>query len=193
MNYLDHLHQDNKDCRLCELRSGCNQVVVGNGNAKAKIFVVGEYPNYDDDLDGQAFSSMSNRGKLLLKILDKSEIGFHNIYFTNIVKCKPAGTNIPNKEHIQTCKVWLWKELKLIQPKVVVTLGKIPTKLIFKLTKSFALKDIILCGAKPLPYMTECVAFSWYSLGYLFNRGRELEQQTIDFFKDLKQYAEALV
>ncbi len=169
-----------KDCTKCPIRSKCNQVVVGIGSTTARLFFVGEGSSPEDDLMGEPFSGLP--GQLLYKLLDKAGLNKDEIYFTNLVKCTtPALTKLV----IQTCKGWLWKELQVIQPKAVVTLGKLPTQTLLKLKSNFKLSDVVGQTHK-VEYMGAIIV-PWYNPNYLLNRGAGLEKETIGVFNKLKE------
>jgi DNA polymerase len=108
-------------CGLCKTRTN---VVVGAGNPKAKVMFVGEGPGEQEDLQGKPFVGRS--GQLLDKMLDAVDLSRNeNIYIANIVKCRPPKNRDPLPEEQEICIGWLNGQFSLIQPKIIVCLGRI--------------------------------------------------------------------
>jgi uracil-DNA glycosylase len=112
-----------RDCTACKLRAGCTQTVFGVGDEKASWLFVGEGPGADEDALGEPF--VGQAGKLLDNMLAaiKLERG-NNVYIANIVKCRPPGNRTPETDEIATCLPYLQRQIALIQPKLIVALGK---------------------------------------------------------------------
>ena len=112
-----------RDCTACKLRAGCTQTVFGVGDEKANWLFVGEGPGADEDAQGEPF--VGQAGKLLDNMLlaIKLKRG-KNVYIGNIVKCRPPGNRTPQAEEIATCLPYLQRQIELIQPKLIVALGK---------------------------------------------------------------------
>lgn len=112
-----------RDCTACKLRAGCTQTVFGVGDERADWLFVGEGPGADEDIKGEPF--VGQAGKLLDNML--MSIGFrrgNNIYIANVVKCRPPANRTPEPDEIATCFPYLQRQIELIQPKVIVALGK---------------------------------------------------------------------
>lgn len=111
-------------CTACKLRPGCTQTVFGVGDEHADWLFVGEGPGADEDTLGEPF--VGQAGKLLDNMLlaIKLKRG-NNVYITNIVKCRPPGNRNPDAEEIAACLPYLQRQIELIQPKVIVALGKV--------------------------------------------------------------------
>lgn len=112
-----------RDCTACKLRAGCTQTVFGVGDEKADWLFVGEGPGADEDAQGEPF--VGQAGKLLDNMLMaiKQKRG-KDVYIGNIVKCRPPGNRTPETDEINTCLPYLQRQIALIQPKVIVALGK---------------------------------------------------------------------
>ena len=112
-----------RDCTACKLRAGCTQTVFGVGDEKADWLFVGEGPGADEDAQGEPF--VGQAGKLLDNMLAaiKLKRGV-NVYITNIVKCHPPGNREPGADEIAQCFPYLARQIKLIQPKLIVALGR---------------------------------------------------------------------
>ena len=118
------LKQQVRDCTSCKLRAGCTQTVFGVGDEQADWLFVGEGPGADEDAQGEPF--VGQAGKLLDNMLlsIKLQRG-KNVYIANIVKCRPPGNRNPDAEEIATCLPYLQRQIELIQPKLIVALGKV--------------------------------------------------------------------
>ena len=118
------LKQQVHDCKACKLRAGCTQTVFGVGDEKADWLFVGEGPGADEDVLGEPF--VGQAGKLLDNMLMAIKLRRgNNVYIANIVKCRPPGNRNPEAEEIATCLPYLQRQIELIQPKIIVALGKV--------------------------------------------------------------------
>jgi uracil-DNA glycosylase len=118
------LKQRVRACNACRLRAGCTQTVFGVGDEKADWLFVGEGPGADEDAQGEPF--VGQAGKLLDNML--VAIGLKrgkNVYIANIVKCRPPGNRNPEADEIAQCMPYLQRQIELIQPKMIVALGKV--------------------------------------------------------------------
>jgi len=118
------LKQRVHDCTACRLRSGCTQTVFGVGDENADWLFVGEGPGADEDVKGEPF--VGQAGKLLDNMLlaIKLKRG-SNVYIANIVKCRPPGNRTPQADEVSQCLPYLQRQIELIQPKLIVALGKV--------------------------------------------------------------------
>ncbi|MGM5481962.1 MAG: uracil-DNA glycosylase [Nanobdellota archaeon] len=125
---LEKLKKKYETCKLCaELSENRNNVVFGIGNPdKAKIVIIGEAPGNMEDLKNEPFVGKS--GQILTELL--KEIGFsrEDVYITNTILCRPPNNRNPNKKELENCRERLDEQLKILKPKVVVTLGNFATK-----------------------------------------------------------------
>lgn len=110
-------------CGLCQTRSN---VVFGVGPQNADIMFVGEGPGEQEDLQGEPFVGAA--GKLLNEMLSIIDLGRHNCYITNIVKCRPPRNRDPENEEQQACIHYLRNQVALIRPKIIVCLGRVAAK-----------------------------------------------------------------
>jgi uracil-DNA glycosylase len=114
-------------CTLCGLAGGRTTVVFGEGNPRAALMVVGEGPGREEDLQGRPFVGRS--GQLLEKLLlEEAGLGRSEVYIANVVKCRPPGNRDPLPEEVDACRPYLYQQLSLISPRVVVTLGNFATR-----------------------------------------------------------------
>jgi DNA polymerase len=113
-----------RDCTACKLRAGCTQTVFGVGDEQADWLFVGEGPGADEDARGEPF--VGQAGKLLDNMLMAIKLKRgNNVYIANIVKCRPPGNRAPEADEISTCMPYLQRQIELIQPKLIVALGKV--------------------------------------------------------------------
>ncbi|MGD8349330.1 MAG: uracil-DNA glycosylase [Gammaproteobacteria bacterium] len=110
-------------CTACELSQNCTQKVPGVGDREADLLIVGEGPGHDEDIQGEPFVGRS--GQLLDRML--AAIGFDRkqVYITNIVKCRPPNNRDPRPEEAQQCRAYLEAQIKLIAPKVILSVGRV--------------------------------------------------------------------
>ena len=118
-------------CTACGLHTSRTRTVPGEGNpTHPDILFIGEYPNPDEDAQGRPFAGEA--GQLLTKMIGAMGYTREQIFITNIVKCRPPGTRIPFPEETAICAAYLHAQIKLIQPKVIVALGKIAVEGLLK-------------------------------------------------------------
>jgi uracil-DNA glycosylase len=119
---LNELYKQTKDCCKCVLRGTCHQVVPGEGSAEAKIMFIGEGPGQKEDELGRPFVGAA--GKFLDEMLGIINLKREDVYIANVVKCRPPANRDPLPEEAQACWPWLLEQIKTIDPKLIVTLGK---------------------------------------------------------------------
>lgn len=106
----------------CALRNTATQGVPGDGNANAQVIFIGEAPGAKEDKEGRPFVGAA--GKFLAEMLESIKMKREDVYITNIVKYRPPGNRDPLPEEISACGEWLADEIKLIDPKLIVFLGR---------------------------------------------------------------------
>jgi uracil-DNA glycosylase family 4 len=111
-----------RTCTLCPLYSGRSNAVPGEGPANAAIMFIGEGPGFHEDRQGRPF--VGSAGKLLEELLAGIGLTREQVYIANVVKCRPPGNRDPLPEELTACKPYLDRQIDLIQPKVIVTLGR---------------------------------------------------------------------
>ncbi len=117
-------------CDRCSLVENRKNVVFGEGNPNADLMFIGEAPGFNEDEQGRPFVGQS--GMLLNKFLKAADISRDNAYITNIVKCRPLLNRDPEKQEQNACIRYLFKEIEFVQPKLVVCLGRISSKIFIK-------------------------------------------------------------
>jgi uracil-DNA glycosylase family 4 len=124
-----HAYRDEvAGCTRCALAGGRTQVVFGSGDPNADLMFVGEAPGFHEDKQGVPFVGAA--GKLLDQLLNGIGLTRADVYVANVIKCRPPGNRDPLPEEIEACEAHLWRQIELIQPRVVATLGNFATKLL---------------------------------------------------------------
>ncbi len=115
-------------CTRCRLAEGRTQVVFGAGNPHADLMFVGEAPGFHEDKTGVPF--VGQAGKLLDGLLAGVGLERADVYVANVLKCRPPGNRDPQADEIESCEPHLFRQIELIEPKVIATLGNFATKLL---------------------------------------------------------------
>jgi uracil-DNA glycosylase len=129
---LESLRQATESCQQCALGERRTNLVFGHGDPQADIVFVGEAPGFHEDQQGIPFVGAA--GKLLTELLSSIGIKRDEVYIANILKCRPPGNRDPLPDEIAACRPVLFKQLAIIKPKVVVTLGAFATRTILDRT-----------------------------------------------------------
>ena len=122
------LYKEARACTRCPLHDSRTQVVFGNGNADADLMFVGEAPGFHEDQSGLPF--VGRAGQLLDELLGEIGLERKDVFVANVLKSRPPGNRDPQPDEIEACKPYLWKQVELIEPKVIGTLGNFATKLL---------------------------------------------------------------
>jgi uracil-DNA glycosylase family 4 len=125
---LAALREDALRCTRCPLAPTRTQVVFGAGRSDADLMFVGEGPGADEDRVGEPF--VGRAGKLLTSLIEGIGLTRDDVYIANVVKCRPPGNRDPQPDEIASCRPYLDRQLELVAPRVVVTLGNFATKLL---------------------------------------------------------------
>jgi DNA polymerase len=125
---LDQYAAQIADCTRCRLAQGRTQVVFGVGNPEADLMFVGEAPGFHEDKQGYPF--VGQAGKLLDQLLGGIGMSREDVYIGNVIKCRPPGNRDPMPDEIEACESHLFRQVELIEPKLVGTLGNFATKLL---------------------------------------------------------------
>ena len=118
---LSELEELMKGFNGCELKKRATQIVFCDGNPKSDIMIIGEAPSRDDDIEGKPFVGRS--GQLLDRMLKAIRLDRSNVYITNIVAWRPPGNRNPTASEIASCLPFLHRQIELIKPKIILTLG----------------------------------------------------------------------
>ena len=120
------LVEEIRRCKKCRLHKNRKNTVPGEGSLTTKLMFIGEAPGAKEDEEGRPFVGAA--GKLLTKLLEDNGISRGSVFITNVVKCRPPGNREPYDDEIEACLPYLVKQIALIKPKIIVTLGRISTK-----------------------------------------------------------------
>jgi len=118
---LQAIREDLGDCQRCKLHEHRRTIVFGEGNPRAKLFFVGEGPGAEEDATGRPF--VGRAGQLLDKIIAAIGLKREDVYIANIVKCRPPGNRTPERDEVETCEPFLFRQIACIKPLVIVALG----------------------------------------------------------------------
>ncbi len=132
---LDEIAQEIKVCKKCPLWRGRTNAVPGEGNYKAEILFIGEGPGETEDREGRPFAGEA--GNFLNELLESIDLKREDVYITNVVKCRPPHNRDPLEEEVRVCTSrYLFDQIKLIKPKLIVTLGRHSMQVFFPQLKS---------------------------------------------------------
>jgi DNA polymerase len=124
MGSLEDLREYIGDCTRCKLCRGRRKLVFGEGSGRARLVFVGEAPGREEDIEGRPF--VGEAGRLLTKIIENGMgIGRKDVYICNVIKCRPPNNRDPEKDEIETCFPFLEEQIRMINPEVICTLGRI--------------------------------------------------------------------
>lgn len=118
---LDAIRGDLGDCTRCKLHENRRTIVFGEGNPQASLVFVGEGPGAEEDATGRPF--VGRAGQLLDKIIAAIGLRREDVYIANIVKCRPPLNRTPERDEVETCEPFLFRQIKFIRPRVIVALG----------------------------------------------------------------------
>lgn len=127
---LGDLENEIGDCHRCKLSKGRKNIVFGEGSAEADIMFIGEGPGRDEDIQARPF--VGDAGKLLTNLILKLGLNREDVYIANIVKCRPPNNRNPEEEEIKTCFPFVERQIAIINPKVIVCLGKISAQTLLR-------------------------------------------------------------
>jgi DNA polymerase len=129
MSALNELYREIALCQLCEIAKYRNKVVPGEGAEDAKIMFIGEAPGWHEDQLGRPF--VGPAGKYLDELLASIGLRREQVYIANVIKCRPTENRDPLPTEIQNCRQWLERQIELIHPKMIVTLGRYSMAMFF--------------------------------------------------------------
>ena len=129
MSALSELNQEIALCQLCEIAKYRNKVVPGEGAEEADIMFVGEAPGWHEDQQGRPF--VGPAGQYLDQLLASINLHRKQVYIANVIKCRPQGNRDPLPSEILNCRPWLERQIELIHPKIIVTLGRYSMAMFF--------------------------------------------------------------
>jgi uracil-DNA glycosylase family 4 len=132
---LSRLRDEIGDCTRCKLSQGRKNIVFGEGKADARLIFIGEGPGREEDIQGRPF--VGEAGALLTKLIEKMHVGEKNltrgdVYIANIVKCRPPMNRDPEEDEIASCRGFVERQIEIIRPGIIVTLGRIALQTLLK-------------------------------------------------------------
>ncbi|OHD06667.1 MAG: uracil-DNA glycosylase [Spirochaetes bacterium GWD1_27_9] len=188
---LTQLFEENKNCQKCKLSTTRNKFVFGTGNPDAKIMFIGEGPGKEEDLQGLPF--VGRAGELLTAIIEKGMLlKREDVFIANIVKCRPtldmAGTRDrpPDREEVESCSWMLLKQIEVINPEVIITLGNPSTKFLLKTDEGITKIRGKFANFNGIPVMPT------YHPSYILRNGGANSPLKKDVWEDIKQVLKLL-
>jgi len=130
------VREDLGECTRCKLHKTRNKIVFGDGSAKAQLVFVGEGPGADEDAQGLPF--VGRAGKLLTQMIEAMGLQRNDVYICNVVKCRPPGNRQPEPDEVQKCSPFLFRQLDVLQPKVIVCLGATAAQTLLQTNRSIS-------------------------------------------------------
>lgn len=124
------LREDIGDCKRCKLSKQRKNIVFGEGNPEASLMFIGEAPGSEEDLQGRPF--VGEAGQLLTRLINKMGFKREEVYIANIVKCRPPLNRDPEEDEIESCFPFLKRQIEIISPEVIVSLGRISARTLLK-------------------------------------------------------------
>jgi DNA polymerase len=131
---MDELQTKICNCTKCPLGFTRKKFVFGTGNKNANIMFIGEAPGADEDEQGEPF--VGRAGQLLNKILEAIEFKREDVFICNILKCRPPNNRDPLPSEVDECIPYLWKQIEIVQPKIIVSLGRIAAQMLLNTNDS---------------------------------------------------------
>lgn len=124
------------ECTKCPLHESRTRGVPGVGDRNARLMLIGEAPGYHEDQQGEPF--VGPAGQLLDRILAAIELDRHQVYITNVIKSRPPNNRTPRAEEIAACRPYLDRQVDLVDPEIICTLGTVATQAVLGTTKSLS-------------------------------------------------------
>src|SRR5438105_13799000 len=125
---IDEMAREAATCTRCRLSSGRTQVVFGVGSPGADLMFIGEAPGFHEDKQGEPFVGAA--GQLLTTLLGEIGLRREDVQIVNVIKCRPPGNRDPMPDEIESCAPYLREQLRLVDPRIVVTLGNFATRFV---------------------------------------------------------------
>lgn len=141
------------DCRRCGLSSGRSCIVFGEGSAEARIMFIGEAPGKEEDTQGRPF--VGEAGQLLDRLIEKMGLRREEVYMANIVKCHPPQNRDPREDEIASCLLFLRRQIEIISPEAIVSLGKIASHTLMGAKESLSRFSITKTRGRFYEYQAE--------------------------------------
>ncbi|MFH1897377.1 MAG: uracil-DNA glycosylase [Candidatus Desantisbacteria bacterium] len=134
---LERIEETIQGCKKCQLSQHRKNIVLGTGDTKARLMIIGEALGEQEDIQGQPFVGAA--GQLLTKMLAAINIEREDVYITNVVKCRPENNREPHHDEIEACNPYLISQIKAIKPKIILCLGNFATKTLLGRTEGISI------------------------------------------------------
>ncbi len=131
---LEAFHQQICECTRCSLGHTRQNFVFGTGHPQADIMFIGEAPGAEEDRQGQPF--VGSAGQLLTRIIEAMQLHREDVYICNMLKCRPPNNRDPQPEEIELCEPYLKRQIEIVQPRIICTLGRVAAQALLKTTES---------------------------------------------------------
>jgi DNA polymerase len=148
---LKALRQEMGDCRRCKLEKDRTHIVFGEGSPDARIMFVGEAPGREEDIQARPF--VGDAGQLLTKLIERMNFKREDVYIANIIKCRPPSNRDPQEDEMTACSPFLNRQIEILSPKVIVSLGKISAYTLLGITGPLAKFSITRTRGKFYEYL----------------------------------------
>jgi len=130
------IREDLGECTRCKLHKTRNKIVFGDGSPKADLVFIGEGPGADEDAQGLPF--VGRAGKLLTQMIEAMSLERSDVYICNVVKCRPPGNRQPESDEVEKCAPFLFRQLDVLKPKVIVCLGATAAQTLLQTNRSIS-------------------------------------------------------
>jgi DNA polymerase len=130
---LEELRAYIGDCQRCKLAKHRSHLVFGAGNPDARLMFIGEAPGKEEDLQGLPF--VGDAGMLLTRLIAKMGMRREDVYIANVIKCRPPMNRDPEEDEIATCRGFIEKQIQIIRPQIIMTLGRIALQALLEMPK----------------------------------------------------------
>jgi uracil-DNA glycosylase family 4 len=139
------------DCTRCKLHRGRHKLVFGAGNPQAQLVFVGEGPGEDEDRQGEPF--VGSAGALLTKMIEAMGHSRDAVYIATVVKCRPPNNRDPERDEVDACEGFLQAQLRIIQPRVIVSLGEVAVRTLLRTQKPISMLRGVFHSYQGIPLM----------------------------------------
>lgn len=133
---LEDIRADIGECTRCRLHLGRTNIVYGEGDPRAKLMFVGEGPGRDEDLQARPF--VGRAGQLLNKIIEAMKFKRSDVFIVNVIKCRPPDNRAPLPDEAAMCGQFLYRQIAVVNPKVIVCLGSVATQYLLQTDKKIS-------------------------------------------------------
>jgi DNA polymerase len=176
---LERIREDLGDCRRCKLAAGRKTIVFGEGNPHAALVFVGEGPGADEDEQGRPF--VGRAGQLLNRMIQMIGMKREEVYICNVVKCRPPGNRTPERDEVETCSPFLFRQIEAIKPRLICCLGAPAMRTVLGITEG-----ITRVRGRFFDY-ADTKAFVTFHTAYILRNPRE-EKILREDFEQIRQF-----